>query len=79
MYPVELPIWLPEGIVDELRTRFLNRLREEIKIMLKGAERSLLDWSWMPHRRRHASHESESNISVASTTLQSTMDLENND
>ena len=68
MYPVELPIWLPEGIVDEMRKRFLNNLREEIKIMLKGAEPP--PRAQVTRRNYHASN-------VAST-LYSTMDLERN-
>jgi len=78
MYPVELPIWVPEGVVEEMRERFLIHLRDEISIMLKGAEQRRSALVWTPSRR-HASHESESNISVASSHLQSTMDLENND
>ena len=38
IYPVELPKWLPPEIVDKMDKRFLNHLREEIEIMLNGAE-----------------------------------------
>jgi len=70
MYPVELPIWLPQGIVDEMRKRFLNHLREEIKIMLKGAE--------PPPRVQVTRRHYHTSNNVAST-LHSTMDLEKND
>lgn len=58
--PVILPKWLPDDIVAEMYKRFLHHLGEELDIMLRhqGAKRS-----------RHALHESESNISTASTSF----------
>jgi hypothetical protein len=38
IYPVELPKWLPSEVVDEMNERFQNHLRQEIEIMLQGAE-----------------------------------------
>jgi hypothetical protein len=63
VYPVELPNWLPPEFVDKLYKLFLNHLREEIVIMLNAAEREQVT-----RQNRHATHESESNISIASTT-----------
>lgn len=60
IYPVELPKWLPDEIVVEMNERFQKHLRQEIEIMLLGAEQRA--------RSRHVTHESESNISVASST-----------
>ena len=62
IYPVELPTWLPSHIEDEITKRFRDLLRQELEIMVRGEEEK---------KRRHtghASHESESNISVASTS-----------
>jgi hypothetical protein len=72
VYPVELPDWLPPGIVDRMHKLFQTHLREEINIMMKGPEQPAT------RRNRHASHESESNFSVASST-NSTYDLEDNE
>jgi len=64
IYPVELPQWLPSQIVDKMNALFQNHLRQEIEIMLQGAEEGATI-----QRNRHVPHESESNISVASTNF----------
>lgn len=71
IYPVELPQWLPSQIVDKMNALFQNHLRQEIEIMLQGAEEGATK------RNRHVTHESESNISVASTNF--SIDLEGYD
>lgn len=76
IYPVELPSWLSSEIVDKMNKRFQGYLREEIEIMLNGAEQP--DSGQVTRRNRHVSHESESNISIASST-NSTNDLEDNE
>jgi hypothetical protein len=63
IYPVELPRWLPSGIVDRLTWQFQDYLRKELDIMVQGDEQR----DAIVQRKHHASHESESNISVAST------------
>jgi hypothetical protein len=74
IYPVELPNWVPPDIVQKMDTQFRNHLREEMRIMLKGAEESR-----RPARRNHhVTHQSESNLSVASSTF-STHYLEDNE
>jgi hypothetical protein len=70
IYPVELPKWLPPEIVDKMNERFQRHLGQEIRIMLKGAQQL----EGVTTRNRHVSHESESNISVASTNF--SVDLE---
>jgi len=70
-YPVELPVWLPPEIVDNMHKLFQNHLREEITIMLNAPEQPATQ------QNRHASHESESNFSEASST-NSTYNLEDN-
>ena len=62
IYPVELPLWLPSRIVDKLTERFKDHLRMEVQIMLEGAKGTA-------QKSRHSTHESESNISVASTNF----------
>jgi hypothetical protein len=64
VYPVELPAWLPPNIVDDMTGRFLGHLRRELNIMVQGVEQKDRN----NQKKHHASHESESNISVASTT-----------
>lgn len=71
IYAVELPKWLPSEIVDEMNERFQIYLRREIKIMLDGAKQK----ADFQVRHRHTTHESESNISVASTNF--AIDLKN--
>lgn len=64
IYAVELPKWLPSEIVDKMNERFQNYLRQEMDIMVQGAadsEQAVI------RRNRHATHESESNISVDSS------------
>ena len=64
IYPVELPEWLPHHIVGQMTDSFRKHLREELTSMVKGAEESA---RVAKQRKQHASHQSESNISVAST------------
>ena len=64
VYPVELPAWLPRSIVEDITERFRGHLRRELDIMVQGVEQK----DRIDQKKRHASHESESNISVASTT-----------
>lgn len=73
IYPVVLPEWLLPTIVEEMKKRFLIHLRDEVEIMLShdGAEQQVT------RQNRHVTHESESNISVASST-NSTSHLEDN-
>jgi hypothetical protein len=59
IYPVELPKWLPPGIVDKMNKQFQKHLQREIKIMLERTEPPI-------RQTRHVAHESESNISEAS-------------
>jgi hypothetical protein len=67
IYPVELPKWLPSPIVDKMTKQFQAHLGHELEVMVQGVGR----------RKHHTSHESESNISVASTTRDdSTNDVE---
>ena len=68
IYPVELPRWIPSTIVDELDERFRKHLRQEIETMLAAAAAA------DTRRNRHAAHESESNISVASTNFSIELD-----
>jgi hypothetical protein len=63
IYPVELPEWLPQHIVTKMTDLFKDHLRTELTSMLKGAE----DGARTTQRKQHTSHQSESNISVAST------------
>jgi hypothetical protein len=74
VYPIELPDWLPHEIVDKMHKLFQNHLREEIIIMMNGPELE----QPATRRNRHASHESESNFSVASST-NSAHNLEDNE
>jgi hypothetical protein len=62
IYPIELPSWLPDGIVEQLTAKFQQHLRNELTIMVKGNLNATKQT-----KKHHASHESESNISVAST------------
>jgi hypothetical protein len=62
IYPVELPEWVPSHITDRLTKHFQVYLRRELDIMVQR------DAANVQIKRGHASHESESNISVASTT-----------
>jgi hypothetical protein len=80
IYPVELPSWLPSEIVEEMYKLFLNHLRQEIEIMLEGdsADPDSEQPVQVTQRKGHASHESESNISIASTA-NSTNGWEDND
>jgi hypothetical protein len=64
VYPVELPKWLPSQIVDNLTERFQVHLRKELDFMVREFERD----EAVMRKKNHASHESESSISVASTT-----------
>lgn len=70
IYPVELPTWLPSHIEDEITKRFRELLRRELEIMVRGDEERKRgeEERKRRHTRGHASHESESNISVASTS-----------
>jgi hypothetical protein len=63
--PVELPRWIGKDVVSKMIDHFQKSLREEMEIMLKAAQ----DQGAKTIRQgRHATHLSESNISVASTT-----------
>jgi hypothetical protein len=73
IYPVELPTWIPSGIVEKLTERFQNHLRQEIEIMLQAAEKKTTLRKGI-QENRHVSHESESNISVASTNFSVTLE-----
>jgi len=59
IYPVTLPQWLPDHVVEQMDKEFRTHLGEELSIMLRAAGRK---------RAGHAPHESESNISVASSS-----------
>jgi hypothetical protein len=74
IYPVELPGWIPPEIVEELEKRLQKHLHDEIEIMLSG----VAEQPATIRRNRHATHESESNISIASSA-HSTHDFEDDD
>jgi hypothetical protein len=65
IYAVELPGWIPSNIVNQMNEHFQNSLRQEIEMMLQEAEQ---DVGPNIRQKHHATHMSESNISVASTT-----------
>jgi hypothetical protein len=65
IYPVELPEWLPHHIVEKMTDLFKAHLRMELTSMVKGVEESARVAT--TQRKQHTSHQSESNISVAST------------
>jgi hypothetical protein len=73
IYPVELPEWLPPPIVDKMTGLFKGYLRRELNFMVQGVEEKKLRSSQdaVIQKKHHVSHESESNISVASTTRDS--------
>jgi len=80
VYGVELPKCLPVDIVDRIYKQYQQHLRQEIEIMLRDDERggsgvAGVSSSSSQFRRGHVTHESESNISVASTNF-STLILE---
>lgn len=64
VYPVQLPSWLPEGIVDEMVVRFKFHLRIALSLLAESKSMEAV-------RRNpgHRTRESQSNISVASTTM----------
>lgn len=68
VYPVELPGWLPISIVEEMIRLYDAHLRRELIIMVEDAEDRDSRRDVVIQKKGHVSHESESNISVASTT-----------
>jgi len=68
IYPVELPEWLPDRIVKQMTRLFQDRLRVELMSMVRASgEDSEESAASTTQRKQHTSHQSESNISVAST------------
>ena len=65
IYPVELPEWLPPLIVDKMTVLFKAYLQRELCHMTEKASVATI------RKKHHVSHESESGISVASTTRDS--------
>lgn len=61
VYPVQLPSWLPKHVVDQMVTRFEAHLRLALSLLLESKSLETV-------RKTHRTRESESNISVASTT-----------
>lgn len=57
IYPVKLTDWLPTPIVDAITKKSKTDLKKVLEIIVAGAK----------SKKHHASHQSESNISVAST------------
>jgi hypothetical protein len=64
--PIELPRWIPNDVVSKMIEHFQKSLLQEIEIMLKAARAD--QGANTIRQGRHATHMSESNISVASTT-----------
>jgi hypothetical protein len=62
VYPVELPEWLPHDIVTQMMGQFQKYLRDEVTTMLMKDEQKAAN-----RRSHHASHKSESAVSVVST------------
>jgi hypothetical protein len=69
IYPIELPAWIPTCVVDKITNRFQAHLQHELEIMVQRDydASSMTRNPGLKQRKGHASHESESNISVAST------------
>jgi hypothetical protein len=70
VFALELPGWIPAGIVEKMNAHFQNSLRQELETMMsnEAEHEAQAETEAKIRQKGHFSHLSESNISVASTS-----------